>query len=597
MSDPIADSFDHAEDVDLPPPPVAPGDRSGLPRDCPVKCLGIAGSRLFLLDGYHQLHEVPCEKLSRLLLLTLFGGPGYFYQYFPKYNAEGDVVPGKWSHERVGETIITACCDAGLISPGVLFRGRGGWRGRRGELIFHCGDTLWVDGREKPLGLHDGYVYPGGPPVARPLLQGARDTGPSGPAATLFKMLSTWHWSRGDIDAKLVMGSIGVGMLGAAPKWRPMLWATGDAGTGKSTVQQAIRLVHGENGIVSSADATRAALFQALGYDSLPISLDELEPDANPRRVQDIIDLALVCASGDVVLRGGADGQGMQFAARSHIVFSSVLRPSMSGAALSRMAIVDLLALKDKPRDEPGEDDAPRTITLDPRKLGEIGQLLRGRLVLGWPRYDTTFEAYRQALIRRGHNDRGADQFGALGAAYDLLMFDSFESSAAASWADALSAQVIQAGTDNMPDSQQCLEQLVSFSPQVFRSGKLETIAHWLKAARAALIGGAEADSENDAIRVLASIGIRVMPHPLEDETDGKGARIPLDRRCWVVLVANQHVGLETVFRDTRWGRGVWAQSLKRLPFAVPEQQRIDGRTRRCTMVGYDVIFDEEEKR
>jgi hypothetical protein len=83
---------------------------------------------------------------------------------------------------------------------------------------------------------------------------------------------------------------------------------------------------------------------------------------------------------------------------------------------------------------EPGEDwevddedelvDEEDTILGSRAEWGRVGQGLRGRVLAEWPRYRKTFRAYRKALEQSGHNARGCDQFGALGAAYDLLMFD-----------------------------------------------------------------------------------------------------------------------------------------------------------------------------
>ena len=90
----------------------------------------------------------------------------------------------------------------------------------------------------------------------------------------------------------------------------------------------------------------------------------------------------------------------------------------------------------------------------------KIGAQLKGRLIAGWPRYVATFRAYRRALMRAGHDDRAADQFGALGAAYNLMLYDAFDPAAAEAWAAMLPAASLAETSGFLTDEEECLMRL-----------------------------------------------------------------------------------------------------------------------------------------
>ncbi|MEJ0043217.1 MAG: hypothetical protein WDM81_13815 [Rhizomicrobium sp.] len=92
------------------------------------------------------------------------------------------------------------------------------------------------------------------------------------------------------------------------------------------------------------------------------------------------------------------------------------------------------------------------------------GRRMIGRLITESYRYDATFEAYRAALLKAGHKDRGADTFGALGAAYDLLMYDRFDQGTVEAWASMLPAGRLAETANAESDTERCISRLVSFS-------------------------------------------------------------------------------------------------------------------------------------
>jgi len=304
-----------------------------------------------------------------------------------------------------------------------------------------------------------------------------------------------------------------------------------------------------------------------------------------------VIKLARLSYSGATVLRGSSGGTAMEFQARSCFLFSSILRPSMTPAEISRMAFLDVGKVKN-------------TAPLDLSGFGRLGQMMRGTLLKHAHRYDATFTLYREALIAAGHKDRSADQFGALGAAYDLLMHDRLSKDSAAAWAKLLPAREMAELADNAPEWVRCLDHLRTCAPDLFRGGKTETMAHWIGAAKDEIAGNRFSSGSSDAERILASCGLRVMVDP-------RTLPYPDAEKLWYLAVANSHQGLAKLFKDTRWKEGGWAQAIKNIEIdrggdvlraetnlgsRKTEVLWLDGRSYRCTFVPWGAAFPPEEK-
>ena len=94
-------------------------------------------------------------------------------------------------------------------------------------------------------------------------------------------------------------------------EWRPNIWITGGAGTGKSTINGKGKIFHQLFGgaMVRTAEASSAAIRQMLRNSTVPVLFDEIEASEDNRRVNEIVNLARVSSSGDNVHRGAAGRQ------------------------------------------------------------------------------------------------------------------------------------------------------------------------------------------------------------------------------------------------------------------------------------------------
>src|SRR5262245_3747182 len=329
----------------------------GLPPDCPVTPLGEDGRTCYYLDAGMHLWELPASEHNRLHIMRMFGQQtDFLYQHWPRLTPDKDNAKKPdsekkfhttgWRPEAVAESLSAACSRLGDWDAAKKVRGAGAWKDDDGRLVLHCGDVILTgDSQHKP-GFIGGYVYPARAALPRPWPH-AVPGGDDGPGAWLRSLLRTWTWKRGDLDVTLLIGAIGCGYLGGALKWRTMPWLTGGSGTGKSTLKQAIEDLYAGR-LIGCEDPSSAGIHQKLGHATLPVAIDEHEPDEldQGRRTQAVVKLARMAASGALLLRGGADHHGTEFVVRSVFMFFSILIPALLPQDRNRIAVLSLGKLK-----------------------------------------------------------------------------------------------------------------------------------------------------------------------------------------------------------------------------------------------------------
>ena len=329
-----------------------------LPPDCPVQAIGRSGTVYYLIDATNQFKEIPVSQFNQGMIEDLFAPQ---MTYLKAHWASEKGKSGGYVHAAVRQAILTSCAKRNLWNPNDSVRGTGAWLGDDGELIMHLGDALeLVDlagGRwsNVPPGKRGLYVYPAGIALGHPAAVGTGATA----GKELYRTLQSWTWKRGAVDAALMLGWIGAAVLGGALPWRPMAWVTGDAASGKSKLHELVNAIFGRQGIVTTSDTSPAGIWQKIGHRSIPVAIDELEANADNRRVAGVIELARAAASGAMILRGGSDHKGAEFTAKSCFLFSSIYIPSLESQDIRRMAILDLEAAAENDRrravhDRPG---------------------------------------------------------------------------------------------------------------------------------------------------------------------------------------------------------------------------------------------------
>lgn len=590
----ISDAIDGATMVDAARPPQddAPKDPrdpdtgrpSLLDEGCVVVPLGKLQDTCYYLDANRQLVELKARDHGRLAMMGMFGArPDQLYSFWPRkrQTKAGDWEVTGWRPEEAAEALMAECAALGIWEPFTKLRGSGAWLAEDGGLVLHCGDQVLCNGRWHQPGTIGGHVYPAGPAMPRPdMSYGESEITKN--IDQLHQLLKTWNWRRPDIDVRLLIGWIGAALLGGALRYRPLVWITGDRGTGKTVLHEVLKAIFAE-ALLSVSDATSAGVWQKLGMSSHPVALDEMEAEEDNRRQQNVIKLARQAATGGVVLRGGQDHQGTEFTARACFLFSSILLPPLLGQDRSRLAILDL---------NPFGADAKAPI-IDLPWFGKLGRLIRARLVANWPRMQQTLHVYHMALHQMGFDGRGADQFGTLLACADMLLapgLDVPEASAIEPYLEWMKDLHVEREGEEARDQERCAQHLIS-SPLDTGGRDRRLVMQWINQARGTSPDQLQLPAANDAgmwneqkadmeraTLILGQYGLKLWIDPHNDHQE-------------YLAVANAHQGLQTIFAGTHWSArsgaaGVWVQALRRIPGArVGAPMRFNGVNMRCTLV------------
>jgi hypothetical protein len=568
--------------------PDAPAQWSGigLPEGCPVRAVGLQKTTCIILDSLGQLIEAGPRELGQAHLSSYFAGDvDYLSIWWPYFNADGLWKRDKFKPENCQRSIQTACAEAGLWADFEKVRGRGAWPDPDGNLILHCGDVLvTTSGLRKP-DIHDGFVYPAGAPMMRPLarskgLRPAHDPASAGP--TLLRLFKTWNWRRPGLDPRLYLGSLVSSFLGGALPWRPSSWVTGEAGSGKTTLTDLRRDTCG-NWSFNAEDASEAGISTIIGFDSIGVSLDEQENSTDNRRLDAIVKLMRGAASGSLKVRGSSSHTAHAFRSRNVFSASSINPAPIRAQDMSRMARLELDLLP---------KDAVKPTWSAHQAQGWGAELLR-RVVDQWPRFKATLEAYQRDLAAIGHDQRARDTFGVLLACADLVLAEDclLESGADpdrnAIWA-ALEPSAMPEYAERTPSWQSCLNHLLSSRPREWKIPGPSSIGGLCaEVLQGKETGDKDMPTLKEANRMLALVGC-VLTYP----TSG-----PFTLKL-CLGVSNQHPGLAPIFDATDWRgeastTGGWALALGRGPPSMVkrgERFRVDGVQGRGVLVRLDQV-------
>lgn len=564
-----------------------------LPPDCPVTPVGYNGTTCYFLNPHRQLIPMTKGQFGAEGLRLLFGSrQDWLWEAFPKYNEKTGVQSG-WKADQAAESLIKAATDKGWFDADEMIRGMGGWRGDAGELVLHCGSSVLVDGESFSPGFVRGYLYSAGVASQKPADAPENDEEERRQSEAIEKVLATfdsYNWLDGpgdagnieaseaqcfaaDVDGSghklaslLLLGWLAGSRLGAALDFRSLMWITGDAGAGKTTLQRIIMAMTGKD-MVQSSDTTGAGVYSAVGHSSRPVMIDEAEPDPFKSKMKDLINLARQAATGGKIRRGSSNHQSVYFEAKSAFLFSSIIIPPMQAQDISRFCILDLGPLgKRKP------------LALDPAQLAYAGRVMLRRLVDGWHRWEATLQTYRAALQEQGHDPRGADQFGALLAACDLMRgAEIAHADTIDAFARALSAERMNDANPREANSLSMLNHLITVPLDVFRGGTRMTIGELVSigAGVSKPRDGESAVTAKGCQDQLRAWSIHIDGFQTAQSRTGTGAR---------VILPNKSTALAKLFAGSQWyaeggAAGGWAQAMRRLKGARAEKSsRFGGR-------------------
>lgn len=240
--------------------------------------------------------------------------------------------------EKVGHTKIAMYAANAMIqlsqTRGVFqeedrVRGCGAWVDD-GRKILHCGDMLYVDGEKTPFqDLDSQYTYV----AAGRLLTPANKALSNAEAHNLRKICELVTWEN-PLSGALLAGWLVIAPICAALHYRPHIYLTGEAESGKSTVlNEIIKPVLGKIAMNVDGGTTEPAIRDMMKYDGRPLVYDEAEP--SPSMLQ-VLELARKATTGSTVKKYGQRA----FKARFCACFSAIVPPVNKTADESRISFL-----------------------------------------------------------------------------------------------------------------------------------------------------------------------------------------------------------------------------------------------------------------
>lgn len=539
-----------------------------LPPECPITCLGKNGRTFFYLSPLGELMQLADAEHGQAHIVSLWAPKiDELNRAFPQFNQQGKFKGFQANYAR--DAMMAACARKPIFQAHDRVRGLGCWKSEKGALIQHLGDRILIDGREEKPGEIDGYVYPGRPSMP------SGTAGGRAQVAAIYERFQGWHWRRGELDARLLLGQLGSTVLGAALDWRPMVFMCGDASTGKSTLQRFVRRMLPRR-MVGTVDASEAALRGLLGQDSVGVSFDEIEADASNEKALQVMKLARTAASGDDAYRSSQSQDLKQFTLRGSFLFSAIIPPSMRPQDVQRFAFLMLRKLPKEAK------LAPLTAAVE----GEMGRALVGRITEAWPRWEETLDAFTLGLARVGHDHRGALQFGTMLAAAHLLLEDRAPDTADVDlWCAQLARETLFEYQNSEPVWLKALRRLLNAQPEVWRANGFPTVA---EVVRKYLKADSIPEGHEDKAAAHAAL-------------NRAGLAITHERKTGRVYLAipPRHPQLTAIFRGSDFaaaggGDGAWHVPMSGAPpiEADPATRRGVYRSEKVPRLGRDVRCD-----
>lgn len=312
--------------------------------------------------------------------------------------------------QPIGSALIRKADQLGQVDLGRI-AGRGLFRTSSGKLVWHLGDQLRHEGQRRDL-THFGaeMIAVSGPP----LRVGAKACTVAERRAAARAVLS-YRWNEPH-DGRAFLGWMVAALVGGGLEWRPHAWLAAPAEAGKSWLFRHVAKAFFGDFCVQVADGTAPGIARYMRSDSLPLLVDEAEPERN--QMGALLDLARIAAGADGMRLRADSSEGVSACQpRFTAMLASTKVAQLDEADRSRFAIIELGA---KVEDWPAVDQAIRG-ALTPEICGRLraGLLLDAHGIVA-----EASEAARQ-FGRMGIGTRAAHIYGALTAGWHWWMPDS----------------------------------------------------------------------------------------------------------------------------------------------------------------------------
>lgn len=395
----------------------------------------------------------------------------------------------------------------GVFKEEDCVRGCGAWIDD-GRNILHCGDTLYVDGVATPFDqLKSEFTY-----IAEKKLMKPSDVPLTNREAyALREICEAVTWDN-KLSGSLLSGWLVIAPVCGALGFRPHVYITGEAESGKSTVlDQIIKPVLGKMSINVDGGTTEPAIRQMMGYDARPLVYDEAEKSTH---MPAVLELARKASTGGIVKKFGQGMMKVRFCA----CFSAINPPVNKTADESR---ISFMVIKKNRRPTAMEEYAQLLEMIERTITPDYSHRMIARTL---ENMDTLFEnikTFQKAarLVIKGA--RASQVIGAmLGGLYLLNSTELVDLEVAKKWISDrnwTSHTIVDEDTDPVRLLQYIASGIIKMGMKEYSIGDLIVMAQ----------------TESDADKILRYNGIAV-----------KGGRVHF---------ANRSASLQKMLKDTDW--------------------------------------------
>lgn len=566
---PIEDEAPEREAEPLNPPAAPEDDEDEIGDNRFFRVLGVYDSRIYIFQHRKKQITARGEADWSEAALTSIAPLQWWEVEFPGSNGLSRKMAVNWLQDTAYKK--------GVFDPDAM-RGRGAWRDD-GRFVFHFGDSLWVDGQIIDVTrIHSEFIYqqdrklPGLANVPLSSAEGKR----------LFEAFQLFAWSR-PASAILLAGWCALAPIGGALRWRPHVWITGPAGSGKTSILNFVRDLMSGLAVYAQGNSTEAGIRQTLGMDSRPVLFDESEQnnERETMRLQNILSLIRQSSteSDAQTLKGTAGGGAMHFIIRSMFCLGSIQVGLKQQADIERITVLTLRPKKKGTTEGAKAAENWQRISASlaaVRADQELAAKLLHRSLKLLPVTVQNVAVFGQAAAEKFGSMRDGDQYGTLMAgAWSLVstkvatLDEARAMIARYDWSDYLEGSETE-------ESDKALAALMGRLVRV----KSQDVSLYELTARAAGRGGLMDVSRTDANAIITRFGLK----------------IDMDDRDFPLLVAYTNEERDRLMAQTRYAADLKGQLL-RIPGAEKngKDRRFLGVARGCIRIPIDLVLGKRD--
>ncbi len=457
-------------------------------------------------------------------------------------------------------------------------RGRGVWM-EDGKPVIHYGDRVNIDGKDYDPHLTPGQlIYELGEPLGYTGFQADGKTPcialTDSQGSEFTNLIQQLRWQTQD-QFMWFTGWLVCAIIGGALPWRPHIWLTGGAQSGKTTLAVIINKILAGNCLYVKSASTEAGIRQTLKADCLAVVMDEAEREdaSSHQRLQAVLTLARQASSDDDsrIVKGTPMGNALNYQIRSPFCLSSINSNLVQSADKGRFTNIELSSLK-----LGGQVYDDWKAKIDALLVPDYIQSLYCRTFSMIPMIVANAKQFAKAIERKTGDRRLGDQYGALLAGhFSLKDSEIITPELAKGIIDCISFDVEKEKAQGINDQNRLLNKIMQHIMRIPKAKGYEDVTIGEMCLR--VFSGV--DENNEAKIALGNNGIKIIAD--------------------TIAIANNNDNLAEILKNSQWPHN-WKQTLQRLIFATASETNIyfsSACKERATILPIkDVLFEDSDR-